>query len=60
MLTVPLPQLLGSFNHLHANRLLRSAGLAHELVLLGFLDRHYTSHLGRRSVPQAGANPRPG
>jgi thiopeptide-type bacteriocin biosynthesis protein len=43
VLTVPPSQLLYSFNHLHAIRLLRSAARIHELILHSFLDRHYTS-----------------
>jgi lantibiotic biosynthesis protein len=46
-LTVPVPGLLASFSHLHAIRLLRSAARTHELILLSFLDRHYTSQLAR-------------
>lgn len=47
LLTVPPSQLLYSFNHLHAIRLLRSAARTHELVVHSFLDRHYTSRSAR-------------
>lgn len=47
ILTVPPSQLLYSFNHLHAIRLLRSAARTHELVLHSFLDRHYASLAAR-------------
>jgi len=46
-LTQTMPDLLHSIAHLHAVRLLRSAARTHELVLLGFLDRHYASQLAR-------------
>ena len=38
-LTQSYPQLLHSFSHLNAVRLLRSAARTHELILLSFLDR---------------------
>lgn len=47
LLTQDFPNLLRSFSHLNAIRLLRSAARTHELVLLNFLDRHYASHLAR-------------
>ncbi len=47
VLTVPPSQLLYSFNHLHAIRLLRSAARTHELILHGFLDRYYASQIAR-------------
>lgn len=46
-LTVTMAELLHSVAHLHAVRLLRSAARTHELVLLGFLDRHYASLIAR-------------
>lgn len=46
-LTQSVPELLRSFAHLHAVRLLRSAARTHELVVLGFLDRYYTGQLAR-------------
>jgi thiopeptide-type bacteriocin biosynthesis protein len=39
-----------SYAHMHANRLLRSAARAQELVLYEFLDRAYGSRAGRQSV----------
>lgn len=46
-LTQSYSELLHSFSHLNAVRLLRSAARTHELVLLSFLDRHYASQLAR-------------
>jgi thiopeptide-type bacteriocin biosynthesis protein len=46
-LTRPLHDLLRSFSHLNAIRLLRSAARTHELVLLSFLDRHYASQIAQ-------------
>jgi thiopeptide-type bacteriocin biosynthesis protein len=46
-LSQPLADLLHSFAHLHAVRLLRSAARTHELVVLSFLDRHYASQVAR-------------
>jgi thiopeptide-type bacteriocin biosynthesis protein len=48
LLTQQFEHLLRSFSHLNAIRLLRSAARTHELVLLGFLDRHYASQIARR------------
>jgi lantibiotic biosynthesis protein len=45
--TETVPDLLHSFAHLHAIRLLRSAARTHELVLLSFLDRSYASRIAR-------------
>jgi hypothetical protein len=46
-LTVPLPELAVSYLHMHANRLLRSAHRAQELVLYDFLARLYESRAAR-------------
>ncbi len=46
-LTVPVPRLAGSYLHMYANRLLRSAARAQELVLYDFLVRTYRSRLAR-------------
>jgi thiopeptide-type bacteriocin biosynthesis protein len=46
-LTVPLTELAPSYLHLHANRLLRSAQGAQELVLYDFLYRLYESRAAR-------------
>ncbi|WP_055403127.1 MULTISPECIES: lantibiotic dehydratase [unclassified Mycobacterium] len=46
-LTQSYSDLLHSFSHLNAVRLLRSAARTHELILLSFLDRHYASQLAR-------------
>jgi thiopeptide-type bacteriocin biosynthesis protein len=42
-LTQPLAEIARSLVHMHANRLLRSAHRAQELVIYDFLDRAYTS-----------------
>jgi len=42
-LATPLPDIARSLVHMHANRLLRSAQRAQELVIYDFLDRAYTS-----------------
>jgi thiopeptide-type bacteriocin biosynthesis protein len=46
-LTVSLPELAVSYLHMHANRLLRSAHRAQELVLYDFLARLYASRAAR-------------
>jgi thiopeptide-type bacteriocin biosynthesis protein len=46
-LTVPIATLASSYLHMHANRFLRSAARAHELVLYDFLTRTYESRLAR-------------
>jgi class I lanthipeptide synthase len=47
-LGVPLAGLAGSFLHLHANRMSRSAARAQELVLYDLLNRHYSSLAARQ------------
>jgi lantibiotic biosynthesis protein len=49
-LSVSLDHLLWSYAHMHANRLLRGAYRAQELVLYDLLDRVYTSRLARAAV----------
>jgi lantibiotic biosynthesis protein len=49
-LSVSLDHLLWSYAHMHANRLLRGAHRAQELVLYDLLDRVYTSRLARAAV----------
>jgi thiopeptide-type bacteriocin biosynthesis protein len=49
-LAVSLDDLLWSYAHMHANRLLRGAHRAQELVLYDLLDRVYTSRLAREAV----------
>ncbi|HZC29565.1 MAG TPA: thiopeptide-type bacteriocin biosynthesis protein, partial [Gaiellaceae bacterium] len=49
-LCVSLDHLLWSYAHMHANRLLRGAHRAQELVLYDLLDRVYTSRLARTAV----------
>ena len=46
-LSMPLEELAPSFVHIYANRFLRSAHRAHELVLYDFLARLYDSQLAR-------------
>jgi thiopeptide-type bacteriocin biosynthesis protein len=50
LVTQQFGHLLHSFSHLNAVRLMRSAARTHELVLLSFLDRHYASHIARRTA----------
>ncbi|CAM3663076.1 lantibiotic dehydratase [Smaragdicoccus niigatensis] len=50
LLTAPFQDIVRSFSHLNAIRLLRSAARTHELVLLNFLDRHYGSLIARTRV----------
>lgn len=49
-LSVPLSQLAQSYLHMHANRLLRSAHRAQELVLYEFLARLYDSQVARHHM----------
>jgi hypothetical protein len=49
-LSVSLDHLLWSYAHMHANRLLRGAHRAQELVLYDLLDRVYRSRLARAAV----------
>src|SRR5262249_23714099 len=46
-LSQSLDQLAASYVHMHANRLLRSAQRAHEMVLYDFLFRLYESQVAR-------------
>ena len=57
LLTQQFPQLLHSFSHLNAIRLLRSAARTHELVILSFLDRHYASQIARKPRPDVSDSP---
>jgi len=50
LLSVPFDNLLRSYAHMHANRLLRGAPRAQELVLYDLLDRVYASRLARAAV----------
>jgi lantibiotic biosynthesis protein len=50
-LSTSVTDLAATFAHMHANRLLRSAHRAQELVLYELLDRAYSSRAGRRSLP---------
>jgi thiopeptide-type bacteriocin biosynthesis protein len=49
-LSVPLDSLLWSYAHMHANRLLRGAHRAQELVLYELLHRVYASRLARAAL----------
>jgi thiopeptide-type bacteriocin biosynthesis protein len=46
-LSRPLTELASSYIHMHANRMLRSAQRAQELVLYDFLNRLYESRAAR-------------
>jgi thiopeptide-type bacteriocin biosynthesis protein len=46
-LTAPIADLVGSYIHMHCNRLLRAAQRAQELVLYDFLTRLYESQIAR-------------
>jgi thiopeptide-type bacteriocin biosynthesis protein len=48
-LSVSMEDLAASFLHMHANRMLRSAHAAQELVLYDFLGRIYESRIQRRT-----------
>jgi thiopeptide-type bacteriocin biosynthesis protein len=48
-LSTTMTDLAMSYAHMHANRLLRAAHRAQELVLYELLDRAYSSQAGRRS-----------
>ena len=57
-LSRPLTDLATSYLHMHANRMLRSAQRAQELVLYDFLARLYRSQAARRRCAIAGCHPR--
>ncbi len=50
-LTKPLSEILASYLHIHANRLLRSAHRQQELVIYDLLTRHYDSLQAREKGP---------
>jgi thiopeptide-type bacteriocin biosynthesis protein len=56
-LTRPLTELASSYLHMHANRLLRSAHRAQELVLYDFLSRLYESQLQRSAAAREALPP---
>lgn len=47
LLSTPRPELIISFTHMHANRLLRSASRQQEFVIYDFLARLYESQIAR-------------
>jgi thiopeptide-type bacteriocin biosynthesis protein len=49
-LSATMSDIAVSYAHMHANRLLRSAQRAHELVLYELLERAYSSQAARRTV----------
>jgi thiopeptide-type bacteriocin biosynthesis protein len=51
LLSQALPEVAGSYLHMHANRLLRSAHRAQEMVLYDFLARLYESRAARAQEP---------
>ncbi len=46
-LTMAIPELAGSYVHMHLNRLFRSAANAQEMVLYDYLARTYDSRMAR-------------
>src|SRR5262249_25778001 len=52
-LTTSISSLASSYLHMHANRLLRSAARAQELVIYDFLARTYESQQARARKPVA-------
>ncbi len=52
-LTMPLADLLPSYIHMHANRLIRSAQRAHELVMYDLLTRLYEGKIARSKSKKA-------
>ncbi len=56
-LTVPIATLARSYTHMHCNRLLRSAQVDHEIVLLDFLARLYQSRAARAAPPRLTPEP---
>ncbi len=59
-LTKPLNEILASYLHIHANRLLRSAQRQQELVIYDLLTRHYDSLQAREKGPGKRAGYRKG
>ncbi|HYO58451.1 lantibiotic dehydratase [Archangium sp.] len=53
-LGVSIAELAGSFLHMHANRMARSAARAQELVLYDLLSRHYSSQAARQRKAGSG------
>jgi thiopeptide-type bacteriocin biosynthesis protein len=49
-LTVPIEEIAAGLLHMHANRALRSANRAHEMILYRFLEKAYASQLARRKA----------
>ena len=59
-LTHTIPELAGSYIHMHLNRMFRSTPNAQEMVLYDFLTRTYDSLLARRKTfPHSAAEPQP-
>lgn len=54
-LTNTLPDIAASLLHMHANRMLRSAHRAQEMVIYDLLTRLYSSQLARQRQPKPGA-----
>ncbi len=59
-LALPLDDLIGSYAHMHINRLMRSSGNRHELVIYDFLFRIYDGKLARSSRVAANVPPAEG
>ena len=47
-LSVPINRLIGSYLHMHVNRMITTSQRLHELILYDFLSRYYRSHLARQ------------
>jgi thiopeptide-type bacteriocin biosynthesis protein len=56
-LTKSIPELAGSYVHMHLNRLFRSAANAQEMVLYDFLARTYDSQMAREKRVTSTASP---
>jgi lantibiotic biosynthesis protein len=51
-ISVPIPELVKSFAHMHVNRIMRAGANEHEVILYDFLFRIYDSELKRHSRNQ--------
>ncbi len=50
VLITPMPDIAASMLHMHANRMLRAAARAQEMVLYSMLAEHHDSQLARRGI----------
>jgi thiopeptide-type bacteriocin biosynthesis protein len=58
-LGVEMLDLVGSYTHMHVNRMLRSAAMKHEVVLYDFLSQLYDAELARRRRTGTGRSSTP-